>query len=311
MGTTTLDYKTVDKAAVQVRKPLIRGPQVTAIIYLIPAVTVFLVFVIWPIIQSARYSLFVWDGIGPLTEYVGLNNYNRLLNDPIFWKALGNNIFVVAWSLITQIPLAIGLAILLTGSVKGSAFFRTLYFAPLVLSDVLVGALWNWVYNPTIGLANTMLRGMGAPTQGWLGDPRLALVCVMVASTWKYLGFYIVIFIAAIQTIPEELYEAAKIDGANSFQLHRFITLPLISPAARTSALLIIVGSMKFFDLIWSLTEGGPSNSSELIATYMFKQAFRSKDWSYGSTLAFGLFVIAFIFALIFLFVTRRREKYA
>lgn len=293
------------------RKPRLREPQVTAIFLILPALVIFVVFVVWPIIQSAHYSAYKWNEAGTLTDYIGLDNYTRLLADPIFWKAFGNNLFVVAWSLATQIPLAMFLAILLTGKVKGSAFFRTLYFAPLVLSDVLVGAIWGWFYNPTIGMLNTFLKAVGLPTQAWLGDARLSLICVLVATTWRYLGFYIVIFIAAIQGIPEELYEAAQIDGANGFQLHRYITVPMLIPTTRASAVLIIIGSLKFFDMVWFLTEGGPSNSSELIATYMFKQAFKFHDWSYGSALAFGLFLIAFVFTVIFLFFTRKRERMA
>jgi raffinose/stachyose/melibiose transport system permease protein len=308
-NTAPLDLVSAKKVAA--RKPLIGEPQLTAFFLIIPALIIFVVFVVWPIIQTAHYSAYKWTETGQLTDYIGLDNYTRLLADPIFWRAFGNNLFVVGWSLVTQIPLAMFLAILLTGKIKGSAFFRTLYFAPLVLSDVLIGAIWGWFYNPTIGMLNTALKFFHLPTQAWLGDPKLALICVLVATTWRYLGFYIVIYIAAIQGISEELYEAAEIDGANGFQLHRFITIPLLIPTTRASAVLMIIGSLKFFDMVWFLTEGGPSNSSELIATYMFKQAFKFHDWSYGSALAFALFVIAFIFTVIFLFFTRKREQSA
>jgi raffinose/stachyose/melibiose transport system permease protein len=304
----TIQLDIASKAISRPRKPIITEAQITALIFIIPALAIFLTFAVWPIIQSARYSLYQWNGIGALTEYTGLKNYERLLQDPVFWKALSNNFTVVIWSLVTQIPLAMGLAILLTSKVKGSAFFRTLYFAPLVLSDVIVAALWNWVYNPTIGMANSLLKALHLPIQGWLGNENLALFCVLAATTWKYLGFYMVIYIAAIQAIPEELYEAAQIDGANGWRLHRHITIPLLIPTTRTSAVLIIVGSLKFFDILWALTEGGPGNASDVLATYMFKQAFRSQDWSYGSTVAFALFVIAFVVAMIFMFVTRRQQ---
>jgi raffinose/stachyose/melibiose transport system permease protein len=213
----------------------------------------------------------------------------------------------VVWSLVTQIPLAIGLAILLTGKLRGAPFFRTLYFAPLVLSDVLIGVVWGWFFNPTLGLANALLKALQLPRLGWLGDPNLALWCVLFVATWRYLGFYIVIFIAAVQGIPVEYYEAGKIDGANGWQLNRYITIPLLIPTARTAAVLIIVGSLKFFDLVWVLTEG--NNNTETLATYMFKQAFRSNDLSYGSTIAFALFVMAFIIAILFLGITNKRSQ--
>jgi raffinose/stachyose/melibiose transport system permease protein len=238
-----------------------------------------------------------------------LQNYQRLFNDPIFGRALLNNIVVVVWSLATQIPLAIGLAILLTGNLRGSVFFRTLYFTPLVLSDVLIGVIWGWFFNPMLGLANTFLKSIHAAPLGWIGDTRLALWCVLFVATWRYVGFYMVIFIAAIQGIPAELYEAARIDGASSWRLHRHITIPLLMPATRTSAVLILVGSLKFFDIVWVLTQGGPSNTSETLATYMFRQAFQSQDLSYGSTIAFALFFLAFMLAIIFLTATNRRSQ--
>jgi raffinose/stachyose/melibiose transport system permease protein len=283
--------------------------QRTAILFLLPALVIFLVFVVYPVIQSARYSLYNWNGIGPLTDFIGLQNYQTLVNDPVFWKALRNNVIVVVWSLVTQIPLAIGLAILLTRSLAGSAFFRTLYFAPLVLSDVIIAILWGWIYQPVFGIANALFEALGLPTQGWLGDEKIALMCVLFVATWKFLGFYIVIYIAAIQGIPDELYEAAQIDGADGWRLHRHITLPMLSGTTQTNMVLITVGSLKFFDLVWILTTGGPSNATEVVATYMFKQAFQSNAWGYGSTLAFVLFLVAFTLSVGLRFVFSRRRE--
>ncbi len=314
---TSISQEATTARGQKLRKPLLSEPQMTAILFLIPALLIFAVFVVWPIFSSARYSFYAWgDGSRPLAEvpYVGTQNYQKLLDDPIFGRALRDNILVVVWSLVTQIPLGIGLAILLTGKLKGSALFRTLYFAPLVLSDVLIGVIFQWFFNPTYGLANSFLKSLHVPIAslpGWLGDPNLSLWCILFIATWRYLGFYIVIFIAAIQGIPLELYEAAKIDGASSWRLHRYITIPLLSTNTRTSAVLIIVGSLKFFDLVWVLTEGGPSNSSQMLATYMFFQAFRHNDLSYGSAIAFALFAIAFIMAIVFLAVTTRRGQTA
>jgi raffinose/stachyose/melibiose transport system permease protein len=291
-----------------VRKPLITGPQITAMLFLLPALAIFLVFVVWPIMQSFGYSFLTWDGVQDPTA-AGVANYTRLLNDPVFWRAIGNNVIVVIWSLVTQIPLAIALAILLTGKLKGSAFFRTLYFAPLVLSDVLVASVWGWIYNAPIGMLNSFLKSIHVAPLGWLGDPNLSLIGILVVSTWRFLGFYIVIYIAAIQGIPDELYEAARIDGAGNWQLHRFITVPLLIPTSRVNAALIMIGSLKFFDLVWVMTAGGPSHSSEVLATYMFREAFKSNEWGYASALAFALFLLAFTFAIVFLFFTRRQAK--
>ncbi len=291
-----------------VRKPFITEPKVTAILFLIPALAIFLLFVVWPIIQSAGFSFLTWNGVQTPTP-AGLANYQRLLADPVFWRAISNNILVVIWSLITQIPIAIGLAILLTGKLKGSAFFRTLYFAPLVLSDVLVASVWGWIYNAPIGMLNSFLKSIHLPPLGWLGDSNLSMLCILIVSTWRFLGFYIVIYIAAIQGVPEELYEAARIDGGSGWQLHRYITIPLLLPTTRINSALILIGSLKFFDLVWVMTQGGPSHSSEVLATYMFKEAFQSNEWGYASAIAFALFLLAFAFAIVFLFSTRRQAK--
>lgn len=288
----------------KIRKKInITESRVTAIFFLLPSVIIFFLFVILPIIQSARYSIYSWDGLKPLAKFVGLDNYVHLLNDPIFWKALSNNLFVLIWSLATQIPLGILLAILLTNSIKGSSFFRTLYLSPLVLSGVIVGLLWQWIYNPSFGLANSFLTAIGLQqfTSSWLGDKNIVMACIMLVSTWRELGFYIVIFTVAIQNIPKELYEAAKLDGANSWHLHQYITLPLINTTILTSFVLSIIGSLQFFDIIWVMTQGGPYHSSEVVTTYMFKTAFQLHDWSYAATLSFVLFCITFSCVIAFL----------
>lgn len=286
--------------------------RITAVLFLLPAVIIFAVFVIWPILQSARYSAYSWNGLGSPTQFVGLHNYEQLLGDPVFFRALSNNIFVLAWSLFIQIPLAILLAILLTGQIRGSIVFRTIYIAPLVLSSVVVGLLWQWVFNPTFGLANSLLQSIGLQQyeSSWLGNADIVLACVMVASTWRDLGFYLVIYIAAIQGIPDELYQAAKVDGANYWQLHRYMTLPLLNTATRTVLVLCIVGSLRFFDLVWVMTGGGPYHSSEVLATYMFKAAFQSREWGYASALAFVLFSTAFALVIAFLVFSQTRKQF-
>ena len=286
--------------------------RITAVLFLLPAIILFLVFVVWPIVQSAHYSVYSWDGLGKPENFIGFDNYARLLKDPVFWKALGNNFFVLIWSLVTQIPLGILLAILLTGRIKGSVFFRTLYVSPMVLSGVIVGLLWQWVYNPSFGLANSFLKWIGFEqyTSGWLGDAGIVMVCVMIVSTWRDLGFYIIIFIVAIQSIPEEFYGAAKVDGANSWQLHRYVTLPLIKKTTLTAFVLSIIGSLQFFDLTWVMTQGGPYHSSEVVTTYMFKTAFQLRDWGYATTLAFVLFCITFFIVIVFLIFNQTRKRF-
>lgn len=286
--------------------------RITAVVFLLPAVLVFAVVVVWPVIQSARYSMYSWNGLGPLSDFVGLDNYRQLLADPIFWKALGNNIFILLWSLAVQIPLAVMLAILLTGRIKGLGFFRTVYFSPFVLSSVVVGLLWQWVYNPSFGLANSLLGSIGLEQlkSSWLGSERTVMASIMVVSTWRDLGFYVVILVAAIQGIPEELYSAAKVDGASGWQLHRYITVPLLRRTLLTVSVLSTIGALQFFDLVWVMTGGGPYHSSEVVTTYMFKMAFQLRDWGYATTLAFVLFCITFVVVVAFLAFVQSRKRF-
>lgn len=279
----------------------------TIALFLIPTFVLYVVLVVVPIFQSARYSFYRWDGLGPITQFVGLENYREILKDPIFWQSFRNNIIVVGFSLITQMPVAIFLAIILTGRIRGKSFLRTVYFAPQIVSTVAAGYLFYYVYEPTFGLLNESLRaiGMGSLTRGWLGDPSIALYSVLVVISWKFIGFYMVLFMAAIEGIPTELFEAARIDGCTSWQVVRKITLPLLSGTLKTACVLSIVGSIKYFDLIWVMTAGGPAHATELIATYMYKKTFLSWEMGYGSALAFVLFLVAFFLSLFFMRVSR------
>lgn len=272
----------------------------TILLFLVPAFFLYVVLVVIPIFQSFRYSLYKWDGLGPLTKYIGLDNYKEVFSDPIFWKAFKNNMIVLVVSLVTQMPPAIFLAIILTGRIRGKNFLRTVYFAPQIVSTVAAGYLFYYVYEPTLGLLNSALRAMGMAslTQGWLGNPNIALYSVLVVISWKFIGFHMVLFMAGIEGIDRELFEAACIDGCTSWQVIWRITLPLLKGTLKTASVLSIVGSIKYFDLIWVMTTGGPANSTELIATYMYKQTFRSWRMGYGSALAFVLFVVAFLMSL-------------
>jgi len=284
---------------------------VTIVAFLLPPLVLYCTFVVFPIFQSFRLSLYQWDGLGPMTRFVGLGNYAELLRDQTFWQALRNNLALVGFSLVTQLPPAVLLAVLLTGAIRGRDFFRTTFFAPQILSAVATGYLFYYVYEPTFGMLNQALKlvGLGSLARGWLGDQHLALPAVLAVISWRHVGFYMVLFMAAIEGIPEEIFEAAQIDGCNKRRIVWHITLPLMSNAIKTAAVLAIVGSIKYFDLIWIMTQGGPVHASELIATYMYKETFLSWHVGYGATLAFALFVVAFSVSLVFLRVTSRGER--
>jgi raffinose/stachyose/melibiose transport system permease protein len=279
----------------------------TAALFLTPAFAFYLVLLVVPVFQSFRFSLYKWDGLAPLTRFVGFRNYATLLKDPVFWNSLANNLILVFFSLLTQMPFAILLAIVLTGDVKMKGFFRTMFFAPQIISTVATGYLFYYIYEPTFGLLNQLLRsmGLGSLARGWLGDTNLAIYAVLLAITWRFIGFYMVLFMAGIEGIDPEIFEAARIDGCGRWKIVWKITLPLLRGTIRTACVLAIVGSIKYFDLIWIMTQGGPAHASELIATYMYKQTFLSWNVGYGSALAFTLFAIAFLLSLSFMRFSR------
>jgi raffinose/stachyose/melibiose transport system permease protein len=273
-------------------------------LYLAPALVFYLAFVIGPIGQSFAVSFFDWDGIGPM-RYVGLDHYARLATDGIFWKSLGRNFVLLALSLVIQLPLACLLAVLLSGRVLFRGLFRTFYFAPMILSTVVIGVVWAQIFLPAEsgGLLTRLLGfvGLPVPAGGFLGTSGwLALLSLIIAISWRYIGFYMVLFMAGIEGIPEDLYEAARIDGAGPWSLFRHVTLPSLGRVIRISAVLSIVGSLKYFDLVWVMTRGdGPwPHATDLNTTYMYKTAFMAHEYGYGSAIAVAGFVVSMLVVL-------------
>ncbi|RCW61889.1 carbohydrate ABC transporter permease [Halanaerobium sp. ST460_2HS_T2] len=284
--------------------------KLTIFIFLLPALLIFSLYMVAPIPLSAFYSFFRWKGFGERV-FVGLNNWIELIGDGIFHKALFNNFKLVFLSLFGQLPIALGLAILLAKKTKTTDILKTIYFVPLLMSSVAVATLWSNIYDPNFGLLNMFLQTIGFENLfiDYLGNPKLALYSVIVAINWRYIPFYMILFLAAIKNIPDELYEASRVDGASKWENFRYITLPLLRPTIINASVLSLVGSLKFFDIVYVLTGGGPNNASELMATYMYKNAFNSLRMGYGSTIALALFIIAFTFSIIFMKVTKKGAK--
>lgn len=294
------------------RKPWFQPNEYTLTIILFLAPTLFFmgVFVAWPILSSFELSLYRWNGIAPMRTPVGLDNWTRLLSDTIFWQAFRNNLVVVAVSISVQLPLGMALAILLERGGRRFIFrvFKTVYFFPMLMSSVAIGILFKYIYDPSFGIINEALRMVGLPGQSWLGDTRLALLSVIAVICWQYTPFYMILFLAALNSISEDLRDAARIDGASEAQYYWSVAIPLVRGTVRTALILSLIGSLKYFDLIWVMTEGGPNNASELMATYMYKKAFPSFDMGYGSTIAGALFIIVMLIAGTLHILTRRFE---
>lgn len=272
-----------------------------------PALVVFLGFVILPVVLAAVYSLYNWNGLGPLERFIGIDNYVRALGDPVFLRAIGNNFTIVALSLVIQGPLAIGVALLLNRRMRGRSVFRALIFVPYVLAEVIAGLSWKLLLSPRGGV-NALLEniGLGDLAQPWLANPQIALGVMFVILTWKYLGFAILLMLAGLQGVPRELTEAAAIDGASWWQTQWRITLPLLAPTIRIWAFLSVIGSLQLFDMVWVTTKGGPVGATNTMAVYMLQTGQGSPG--YGSAVAVILFVISLVVALVFQRTVMRRD---
>ena len=298
-------------AAVRSRPSPGRGSakRITIALFLLPALALYGVLVLLPIIQAAYYSLFKWNGLKPLTDFVGLANYEKALSDPVFIGAVSHNILIIVLSLALQIPFALGLALMLNRRFRGRAIMRLIFFAPYVISGVITGIVFQLILLPD-GLADRALEGagLGAFTQGWLADPSIVMLTMFFIITWKYFGFHMILLLAGLQGIPRELEEAAAIDGASRWQTTRRITLPLLGPTLRVSVFLSMIGALQVFDLIWVTTRGGPVNASNTMATYMIDWGFRRTQLGYGSAAAVILFLMALAVALVYQRKVLRRD---
>ncbi len=277
--------------------------------FLAPALFFYLLYFVIPVPMSFFYSFFKWNGITPDKEFIGLKNWFLLFQDEVFWRSVMNNFILVIMSIIIQIPMGIILGSLVSSKIKGARMFKLLYFVPMTLSAVAIGLIWTFIYEPNFGVINTMLDSLGLShlATGWLGDPETAFGAVILTISWEYIPFYMILFAAAISSIPRELNEAAYIDGATETQGFFKITIPLISNTIRTSCVLALTGSLKYFGLIFVMTEGGPSHSTELMATYMYKQSFTNFRMGYGSTIASFMFILSIILTVITLYIGGKR----
>ncbi|WP_425583699.1 carbohydrate ABC transporter permease [Streptomyces macrosporus] len=276
-----------------------------------PAIIMFLTFVIFPVVLAAYYGFYRWQGYGAPTDWVGLNNYRLILADPAFQDVLWHNGLILVLSLVIQGPLAIVLALLLNRKIRGRSIIRVLIFVPYIISEVIVGTGWSLMLQSN-GAVNDLLRriGLGSLEADWIADPELAIWTLMAIITWKYIGFAVILMLAGLQSIPDEIFEAAQIDGASYWQIQRRITLPLLGPTIRIWAFLSIIGSLQLFDLvyiIWGQYVSGTAGTSTM-AIYMLAQGRNAGNYGYGSAVAVVMFVISLIVALIYQRFLLRRD---
>jgi raffinose/stachyose/melibiose transport system permease protein len=283
----------------------------TIFLFLLPAFVIFLLFIIYPILRAAYFSLFNWNGMGPATIFVGLNNFRQILADQVFRKAVTNCLLIVTLSLAIQLPFALSLAIMVGRDLPGRAFFRAVFFMPYVISEVITAIIWISLLDPDPerGLINALLVLIpGVQAQNFLGDINQVLACIFIVLTWKYFGLYVLLFMAGLQNIPKEIEEAAVIDGANRWQSVRNVTVPLLGSTIRTCILLSVLGSLTQFPLVWIMTRGGPVNASEVMATYMYRYAFIRFQFGYGSAVALVMLAICLVFSIAYLRLARQPD---
>jgi raffinose/stachyose/melibiose transport system permease protein len=279
-------------------------------LFLLPALILFLLFVIYPIFRSIYFSTFNWNGLGPAVKNIGLGNYVKIFADKVFLKAVTNVLIIIVCSLGLQLPLAMLLAVLVGRDLPGRGIFRTIFFLPYVLSEVNTAIMFMLLYNadPDRGFLNAIMIFFGFQPVAWLGDMKVVLFAVFVALTWKYFGFHMLLYLTGLQNIPTEIEEAARMDGANSFQNFFFITLPLLSSTIKTSVYMSVLGSIQQFIVVWIMTGGGPVNASETMATYMYRFGFVRFQLGYGSAVAIIMFILCVIFSLIYQQLTRQPD---
>lgn len=282
----------------------------TVFLFLLPALVLFLVFVIYPIFQSMYYSVFDWKGFGPAEDFIGLDNFKNILGDKVFMITLRNAGLLIVFSLLLQLPLSLLLAVMVGRDLPGRIFFRTVFFLPYVISEVITAIMWSFLYNPNPdrGFINGVIVAFGGEAQPWLGDTTLVLPALFIALTWKYFGFHMLLYMAGLQNIPHEIEEAGRIDGANSIQNFFLITLPLLRSTIQTSVYLSVLGSIQQFILVWIMSRGGPVNASETLATYMIRFGFVRFQLGYASAVALYMFALCLIFSLIYQRLTREPD---
>ena len=282
------------------------GNKKSIAVFVLPAFLIYAIFVLVPIGYNVYVSFLQTDLMSP-SKFVGIKNYINLFQDKTFVGAVKNNILMVIGSLIAHLPLALFFGNILFQKIKGSHFFQTVFFLPSVICGVAVGLTWTFVYNSEFGLINKFLEmiGLGGLKQVWLADKNLALFCIIIVVMWQFVGYHMIIQIAAMKNISESYYEAAEIDGASKWVQFKSITFPLIKPILKVDAVLIITGSLKYYDLVAVMTGGGPNHATELMSTYMFYQGFRTLKYRYSAAIGVVLLLLCICSVLLSNFVFR------
>lgn len=291
--------------------------------FLLLPLGLYAVWVVYPTFATMAMAFTNWDGISPTSDWVGLANFERLFSDRVFWMSLGNNLRWVA--VFVTIPTAMGLALALAlnRNVRFDRFLKIAYYLPMVLAFVVIGLMWAWIYHPRQGLLNNTLfhlygfaqslgfdvNPLAARRIGWLGDPNLAMGSIIAAATWQHVGYVMILYLAGLKTVNTELLDAGMVDGASPWQLFRYVTFPQLAPVTTIVLVITVIQSLRAFDLVYVMTRGGPFNSSNVLANFMYIEAFMNYNMGYGAAIAVVLFLISVGFIAAYLYRVVQQEE--
>lgn len=279
-----------------------------AVLFLLPVFLLLVIFIFYPIIDTFVTGFYKWNGISSDKTFIGFKNWGALVGDDKFWRAFLNNIVLVVFAIILQLPISMALATFLNFTGKKGNFFKVVWFIPMLMSSVAVGFLFQYILATNGGIISTISNALGGGNIDLLGNPKRALFAVMAVVSWQSIPFYMVYFLASFSGISEDIFEAARIDGATRSNYFWRIVLPLLRPSISKASVLALVGSLKYFDLVFVMTNGGPGTATELMATYMYKESFVNYNMGYGSAVAGGMFILITTFSLITMRLTTVKE---
>lgn len=279
------------------------------LMFILPTILLYFMFFIYPMLSSVYYGFTNWDGLN-VAHFNGFDNFSKAFKDQDFWNAVRNNLYFIFFSVFIQIPLIIFFAILISSVKRFQGFYKTTVFMPSILSTAVVGILWGFIYEPEVGIVNQILGKLGIDKIYWLADEKWAMMSVLFTNAWQWMGFYIVLVLAAILSIPKEIGEAAAIDGATGFQRAFYLTLPLIKPIISVIIMLSIAGALRVIDIVLVMTNGGPAGATEVMASYMVSKAVSTGDYGYGTALSLLIFAFAIILTALYqISFGRNRER--
>ncbi|MDE2859414.1 MAG: sugar ABC transporter permease [Chloroflexota bacterium] len=287
-----------------------RATRLAPYLWILPAILVYGIFKLVPLVSGIYMALLRWDGIEE-PRFIGLRNFEKILSDKLTLMVLGNNVEYAVLTVTGKIILSLFLAIMLNQALRGRTFYRTSLFMPVVMSFVVIGILWRWLFNTEFGLLNNLFEslGLGFLAQDWLGDTSIALKSLTLVDIWKWYGFHMVIFLAGLQSIPGELYEAAKIDGASVWRQFRHVTLPMLQPVMIVNVTISLMGAFNVFDIPYVMTEGGPANSTNVMALHIYLRGFKFYRFGFSAALSYVLLTIVTLVAALQLWLMTRVDN--